>query len=175
MAQDVVQANELLTTTEMVDGVGLAETTPGPLILVTEFVGFLAAEKVGGIWWGVAGAVVTLWMTFVPCFLWIFAGAPYLDWISSQPRLSGALSAITAAVVGVILNLSLWFAIHVFFASSYQPESEVFSVTVPVLASLNWIVAGLALMVAVMLLKLKWNLLLVLGVSSIGGALLAMI
>ncbi len=175
MAQDVVQANGWLTTAEMVDGLGLAETTPGPLILVTEFVGFLAAEKAGGFWWGMAGALITLWVTFVPCFLWIFAGAPYLEWISSQPRLSGALSAITAAVVGVILNLSLWFAIHVFFANSYQLESELFSLTVPVVSSLDWIVVSLALAVGVMLLKWNWNLLMVLGISSLGGVILAMI
>ena len=115
MAQDVVNQFGWLTAGEMLDGLGLAETTPGPLILVTEFVGFLAGYRAGGIWIGLAGVIVTLWATFVPCFLWIFAGAPFIDWIGEQPRLKGALSAITAAVVGVILNLSIWFALHALF------------------------------------------------------------
>ena len=109
MGQDVVQNSGWLTAGEMMDGLGLAETTPGPLILVTQFVGFMAAYKADGLLFGVSAAVVTLWATFVPCFLWIFAGAPYIDWISTRPRLKGALNAITAAVVGVILNLSIWF------------------------------------------------------------------
>jgi chromate transporter len=103
MGQDVVQNSAWLTAGEMMDGLGLAETTPGPLILVTQFVGYLAAFKDGGFGLAVAGAVVTLWATFAPCFLWIFAGAPYIEWISNQPKLKGALTAITAAVVGVIL------------------------------------------------------------------------
>ncbi|HMB75593.1 MAG TPA: chromate efflux transporter, partial [Kiloniellaceae bacterium] len=111
MAQDVVVQFGWLTAGEMVDALGLAETTPGPLILVTQFVGFLAGFREGGIPLGLGAAVVVLWVTFAPCFLWIFAGAPYIEWISNQPRLKGALKAITAAVVGVILNLSIWFAL----------------------------------------------------------------
>jgi chromate transporter len=115
MAQAAVETQGWLTAEQMIDALGLAETTPGPLILVTQFVGFLAALPGG---WTAAflGGLVTLHATFAPCFLWIFAGAPYLDWIASRPRLTGALDAITAAVVGVILNLSLWFALHVLFA-----------------------------------------------------------
>ena len=104
----------------MLDGLGLAETTPGPLILVTEFVGFLAAHRHGGgnPWaMGVLGALVTLWATFAPCFLWIFAGAPYIERLNAEPRLKAALAAVTAAVVGVILNLTVWFALHVLFAT----------------------------------------------------------
>ena len=107
------------TAGEMLDGLGLAETTPGPLILVTEFVGFLAAHRHGGgnPWaMGVLGALVTLWATFAPCFLWIFAGAPYIERLNAEPRLKSALAAVTAAVVGVILNLTVWFALHVLFA-----------------------------------------------------------
>ncbi|HRK17423.1 MAG TPA: chromate efflux transporter [Hyphomicrobiaceae bacterium] len=118
MAQDVVQRYGWLEATEMLDGLGLAETTPGPLILVVEYVGFLAAWRHGGepAWlMGTLGAVVALWATFAPCFLWIFAGAPYVDWIGNQPRLRSALEYVTAAVVGVILNLAVWFALHVFF------------------------------------------------------------
>ncbi|MGH6855958.1 MAG: chromate efflux transporter [Aestuariivirga sp.] len=116
MAQAAVEQKGWLTAPEMIDGLALAETTPGPLILVTEFVGYLAASRaMGGIWGGLAGAAATLWMTFAPCFLWIFAGAPYIEHIGRKPRLSGALAAITAAVVGVILNLSVWFGLHVLF------------------------------------------------------------
>jgi chromate transporter len=115
MVQEVVQDFGWLTTAQMMDALGLAETTPGPLILVTEFVGFLAGAQAGGLGLGLAAAAVTLWVTFAPCFLWIFAGAPYVEWIATRPRLQGALDAITAAVVGVIANLSLWFALHVVF------------------------------------------------------------
>jgi chromate transporter len=116
MAQATVENHGWLKAPEMIDGLGLAETTPGPLILVTEFVGYLAASRaMGSIWGGLAGAAITLWMTFAPCFLWIFAGAPYIEHIGKLPRLSGALAAITAAVVGVILNLSVWFGLHVLF------------------------------------------------------------
>ena len=119
MAQDVVESYRWLSAGEMLDGLGLAETTPGPLILVTEFVGFLAAHRHGGgnPWaMGVLGALVTLWATFAPCFLWIFAGAPYIERLNAEPRLKSALAAVTAAVVGVILNLTVWFALHVLFA-----------------------------------------------------------
>ena len=107
MAQDVVVQFGWLTAGEMIDALGLAETTPGPLILVTQFVAFLAGFKEGGFLLALAAATVALWVTFTPCFLWIFAGAPYIEWMSRQPRLTGALRSITAAVVGVILNLSL--------------------------------------------------------------------
>lgn len=116
MAQQAVETHGWLTAGEMIDGLGLAETTPGPLILVTEFVGYLAGyRQAGGVWGGVAAAVVTLWVTFAPCFLWIFAAAPYVERLAAMPRLSGALAAITAAVVGVIANLTLWFGLHVLF------------------------------------------------------------
>jgi chromate transporter len=115
MSQEVVFDLEWLTTTQMMDGLGLAETTPGPLILVTEFVGFMAGFKEGGLLLATIAAAVVLWMTFIPCFLWIFVGAPYIEWITAQPRLKNALLAITAAVVGVILSLSIWFGLHVLF------------------------------------------------------------
>ena len=119
MAQQVVDTNGWLTAAEMVDGLGLAETTPGPLILVTQFVGFLAAFRDAApftpLTAGLLGAAMTTWVTFVPSMLWIFAGAPFIEQLRSNKALSGALTAITAAVVGVILNLSLWFALHVLF------------------------------------------------------------
>jgi chromate transporter len=118
MAQQAVETYGWLTPGEMLDGLGLAETTPGPLILVTEFVGFLAGFRHGGepaLAFGLLSAAVTLWATFAPCFLWIFTGAPYVERLSANPRLAGALAVVTAAVVGVIFNLSLWFALHVVF------------------------------------------------------------
>lgn len=152
MAQAVVEQKGWLTAPEMMDGLGLAETTPGPLILVTEFVGYLSAYRAtGSLWSGLAGAVVTLWATFAPCFLWIFAGAPYIEAIGQRPRLSGALAAITAAVVGVILNLSLWFGLHVLFGKvermpgwfkPWLPEWQSFDAAAAVLS----VIAALALL-----------------------------
>ncbi len=119
MAQQAVETYGWMTAPEMVDGLGLAETTPGPLILVTQFVGFLAAFRDAApfspVAAGVLGAAMTTWVTFVPSMLWIFAGAPFVEGLRANHRLSGALAAITAAVVGVILNLSVWFALHVLF------------------------------------------------------------
>ncbi len=173
MAQDVVDAKSWLTAQEMIDGLGLAETTPGPLIIVTEFVGFLAAQKVGGFWLGVAGAGITLWVTFVPCFLWIFAGAPYIEWLSSRPRLRGALAAITAAVVGVILNLALWFALNVAFTDLHTVSLGPFQALVPEPTSLNRRILFLAIVSAVLLLMLRWNMVLVLGICAMGGILVS--
>ena len=119
MAQEAVETHHWMTAPEMVDGLGLAETTPGPLILVTQFVGFLAGFRDPApfppLAAGVLGAAMTTWVTFVPSMLWIFAGAPFVEQLRANRRLSGALAAITAAVVGVILNLSVWFALHVLF------------------------------------------------------------
>jgi chromate transporter len=119
MAQQAVETYHWMTAPEMVDGLGLAETTPGPLILVTQFVGFLAAFRdaapFSSVTAGVLGAAMTTWVTFVPPLLWIFAGAPFIEQLRGNRRLSGALAGITAAVVGVILNLSVWFALHVLF------------------------------------------------------------
>ncbi|HEY7230324.1 MAG TPA: chromate efflux transporter [Pseudolabrys sp.] len=119
MAQEVVETHGWMTAPEMVDGLGLAETTPGPLILVTQFVGFVAAFRNAAPFSpttsGILGAAMTTWVTFVPSMLWIFAGAPFIEQIRGNRQLAGALAAITAAVVGVILNLSIWFALHVLF------------------------------------------------------------
>ena len=117
MGQTVVEQYHWLTTGEMMDGLGLAETTPGPLILVGQFVAFTAAAKQTSLWAGIFASLIYLWMTFVPCFLWIFAGAPYVQFLRSMPRLSSALSRITAAVTGVILNLAIWFGLHVLFGT----------------------------------------------------------
>ncbi len=170
MGQDVVNYWGWLSPEEMMDGFGLAETTPGPLILVTEFVGFLAGYKEAGLGLGVAAALITLWTTFIPCFLWIFAGAPYIEWIGAQPKLKSALQAISAAVVGVILNLSVWFALHVMFdkvkLTSYGPVT----LWQPDLASVDWRVALLVTLCAILLLKLHWGIVRVLAISSLLGA-----
>ena len=173
LGQDVVTQFGWLEAGEMMDGLGLAETTPGPLILVNEFVGFLAAFREGGLGYGVIGALLTLWVTFTPCFLWIFVGAPYIDWIGSQSRLRGALTAITAAVVGVILNLSIWFALHVFFAEVSMQRAGPLVLWRPQLDTLDWRVIVLSLLCALLLLRLRWGVSLVLLVASIGGWLLS--
>ncbi len=173
MAQDVVESFGWLTAGEMMDGLGLAETTPGPLILVTEFVGFVAGYKEAGLSMAVAAAAITLWVTFVPCFLWIFAGAPYIDWLSAQPRLSGALDAITAAVAGVILNLSLWFALHVLFARVELQQWGLMRLWQPVLASLDWRVLLIASASGVLLLMRHWSVLAVLAVAALAGVFLS--
>ena len=150
MAQQAVENFGWLTAPQMIDGLGLAETTPGPLILVTQFVGYMAGYRfAGGMWGGIAAALITLWMTFTPCFLWIMAGAPYIERLHNMPRLSGALAAVTAAVVGVILNLTVWFALHVLFATLIRtrfgvvPQPETLD---PAALSLS-VVAAIALFV----------------------------
>ncbi len=166
MAQDVVAVKGWLDLTQMMDGLGLAETTPGPLILVTEFVGYIAGHGVGGWPMGVAGALIALWMTFAPCFLWIFAGAPWIARLTSAPRLSGALHGITAAVVGVIAHLALWFGLHVLFAAHDLFSLGPLSVLLPDLSSLRPVAAALALLCAYLLLVRHWNLILVLLVAA---------
>jgi chromate transporter len=170
MGQDVVNFWGWLTPEEMMDGFGLAETTPGPLILVTEFVGFLAGFKEGGIGVGIAAALITLWTTFIPCFLWIFAGAPYIEWIGAQPKLKSALQAISAAVVGVILNLSVWFALHVMFKEVNLTHYGPIKLWQPELATVDWRVIGLTALCALLILKLKWGIVRVLTISSLLGA-----
>jgi chromate transporter len=173
MTQEVVAEKHWLTTGQMIDALGLAETTPGPLILVTEFVGFLAGFTEGGLMLAIAAALVTLWVTFVPCFLWIFLGAPYLDWIASRPRLTGALTALTSAVVGVILNLALWFAIHVFFDRVTMRSVGPFQWAQPDWTSLDPIAVTLALVAAFLLFGVRFGMPLVLCVTALLGVGLA--
>jgi len=174
MVQTVVGDFGWLETGQMMDALGLAETTPGPLILVTEFVGFMAGAGQGGFWGGVLAAIVTLWVTFLPSFLWIFAFAPYVDWITGQPRLNGALAGITAAVVGVILNLSLWFALNVLFANVERVALGPARLWLPDPASLQpgaLVLSGLA---AWLLIRRKMDLLIALPVMAAAGALWAL-
>jgi chromate transporter len=162
MAQEVVESLSWLTAREMVDGLGLAETTPGPLILVTQFVGFIAAFRdaapfspVGA---GLLGAAMTTWVTFVPSMLWIFAGAPFIEELRGNQRLAGALAAITAAVVGVILNLSVWFALHVLFGHVVEMRAGPLRWYAFDLAGLDLAAAGLAAVAALLTFGLHFGL-----------------
>lgn len=159
VAQAAVETYGWLAPSEMVDGLGLAETTPGPLILVLQFVGFLAAYRSPGaldpLWAGTLGAILTIWVTFAPCFLWIFVGAPYAEHLRGQKAVSAALSAITAAVVGVVLNLALWFALHVIFTRGVQAKLGILSFEVPELASIDWLAAVLSAAALIMMLRFK--------------------
>lgn len=175
MAQDVVVQFGWLSAGEMVDALGLAETTPGPLILVTQFVGFLAGFKEGGLLLGLTAALVALWVTFAPCFLWIFAGAPYIEWISNQPRLKGALKAITAAVVGVILNLSIWFALHVLFTTVSRKQLGPLTLWRPDLSTIEWVALALFLISCFLVFRLHWGIIRILLVASVLGAALRLL
>ncbi len=169
MTQDVVQSYKWLQPAEMVDALGLAETTPGPLILVTQFVGYLAAHRAGGgtPWvMGTLGALVTLWATFAPCFLWIFAGAPYVERLHAEPRLKSALAAVTAAVVGVILNLTVWFALNVLFARVSESRVGPLKLTLPDLTSLSPHALGLTLLAFVLMFALHRGIITTLGVCG---------
>lgn len=160
VGQEAVSSYGWLHPGEMLDGLGLAETTPGPLILVLEFVGFLAAFRdPGGLdpyVAGTLGALASLWFTFMPCFMWIFLGAPYIDRLQGNRILNGALTAVTAAVVGVILNLALWFAIHVMFATVAAERFFGLRLLIPDVRSLDAGVVGLAAAAALMMLR--WRL-----------------
>jgi chromate transporter len=137
MSQTVVDDFGWIDTGQMIDALGLAETTPGPLILVTQFVAMLAGALAAGVWMALSAGLVALWATFVPCFLWIFAAAPHVERITNHPRLGAALRAITAAVVGVILNLSAWFLMHVIFREITASESQWLALPHPQIASLD--------------------------------------
>jgi chromate transporter len=158
-----------LTKLEMVDALGLAETTPGPLILVTQFVGFLGAmRKGGGDPWlmGTLGAFATTWATFAPCFLWIFVGAPYIERLNSNPKLKSALAAVTAAVVGVILNLTVTFAIDVLSPTSLERWYGPLKVYLPDLARLSWLAAALSAVAILMTFRLHRSIIETLAVCA---------
>lgn len=154
MAQEAVQGYHWLSAGEMLDGLGLAETTNGPLILVTEFVGYIAAYRFGGgppVLMGVLGALVTLWATFAPCFLWIFAAAPYIERLTSAPRLAASLRTVTAAVVGVIGNLSVWFGLHVLFGEVSTQALGPVRLLAPVWSTVDWVAVVLSALAVVLL------------------------
>ncbi|TCR63699.1 chromate efflux transporter [Bosea sp. BK604] len=176
VAQAAVETYHWLAAGEMVDGLGLAETTPGPLILVLQFVGFLAGFRAPGalppLLGGSLGALLTIWVTFAPCFLWIFLGAPYVETLRGNKALSAALGAITAAVVGVIMNLAVWFGLHVVFRQVRQVAFLGLSPDLPVLASLDWRAALLSAAAMVAMLRFKAGMLPTLAACGFAGLLL---
>ena len=143
VAQQAVENYGWLKPGEMLDGLGMAETTPGPLIMVLQFVGFMAAYRDPGslspMLAGTLGGLLATWVTFTPCFLWIFLGAPFIEVLRGNKALNGALSAITAAVVGVVLNLAIWFAIHTVFRETVPVRAFPLSFDAPRLASVDWL------------------------------------
>ena len=173
MAQEAVNGYGWLQPGEMADGLGLAETTPGPLIMVTQFVGFLAAfrmpEPFTPVMAGIIGAAVTTWVTFAPCFLWIFALAPWIERLQHAKRLKGGLAAITAAVVGVIANLTVWFALHVLFQKVQRAVIGPFQLDIPAWVSLDWRAAILTLTAILLIFGLRWNVLRTLSFLALAG------
>ncbi|MCV9941073.1 chromate efflux transporter [Boseaceae bacterium BT-24-1] len=176
VAQAAVETYGWLVAGEMVDGLGLAETTPGPLILVLQFVGFLAAWRAPGgldpLVAGSLGGLLTVWVTFAPCFLWIFLGAPYVEALRGNRALSAALTAITAAVVGVIANLALWFGLHVLFRMVQPVVFGPLAPDLPVIASLDWRAAVLAAAAMIALLRFKLGMIPVLAACAAAGVVL---
>ncbi|WP_407659600.1 chromate efflux transporter [Kineococcus indalonis] len=173
VAQQAVERYHWLAPGEMVRGLALAESTPGPLIMVVQFVAFLGAYRDPGTLdpWvaAVLASLLTTWVTFVPCFLFIFLGAPHVERLRANRALSAALSGITAAVVGVIANLAVYFALHTLFATTTTWAAGPVHLEVPVLTSLRWVSLALAAAAAVMVFRWRWSVLRVLAVSALLG------
>ena len=176
MAQQAVEHYGWLRPGEMLDGLGMAETTPGPLIMVVQFVGFIAAYRDPGalppLLAGTLGGLLATWTTFVPCFLWIGLGAPFIERLRDNKPLSGALAGITAAVVGVILNLAIWFALHSWFRQTVPVGGYGIGFDMPVLASLNPWALVLSLAATVAIFRFKTGTIQTLAACSAAGALL---
>lgn len=176
VAQQAVEHYHWLGPREMLDGLGMAETTPGPLIMVLQFVGFMAAFRDPGLLSpmlaGTLGGLLATWVTFAPCFLWIFLGAPFIESMRGNKALAGALSAITAAVVGVILNLSIWFAVHTLFRATIPVRGYGLSFEAPVLSSVDGAALALALAAALAIFRFNIGMLIVLAGSCVAGLLL---
>jgi chromate transporter len=174
VAQQAVETYGWLRPGEMLDGLGMAETTPGPLIMVVQFVGFLGAyrnpEPFAPLLAGVLGSLVTVWVTFVPCFLWIFLGAPYIEHLRGNRLLSSALSAITAAVVGVVLNLAVWFGVHVAFATVAEHDLLGMRLLIPDLASARYASIAIAAGAFLALFRLHWGMIRTLAACTAAGA-----
>ena len=179
VAQQAVDNYHWVTAGEMLDGLGMAETTPGPLIMVTQFVGFLAAWREPGamspLLAATLGGLLTTWVTFVPCFLWIFFGAPFVEALRANKALGAALGAITAAVVGVILNLAVWFALHVLFVELVPVRWLGAALDLPVLRSVDVPTLVLATAAAVAIFRFKIGMLPVLLASALAGVLYALV
>ena len=175
VAQQLVDVRQWIDAHEMLAGLALAETTPGPLIMVVQFVAFLAGFRhetaLPPMAAGVAASLVATWATFAPCFLWIFLGAPYIEALRSNRALHAALSAVTAAVVGVILNLAVWFAIHTLFGAVATQRAGPLHIEVPVWASVQWLPLAIAAAALVAMLRLRAGL----GWTLAGSALAALV
>ncbi|KTS15138.1 chromate transporter, partial [Methylobacterium indicum] len=173
VAQAAVEQYGWMKPGEMLDGLGMAETTPGPLIMVTQFVGFLAAYRAPGalspLAAGTLGGLLTTWVTFAPCFLWIFVGAPFVERLRGNAALAGALSAITAAVVGVILNLAVWFSLHTLFRAVRPVAFGPLRLDVPVPTSLDPYALALALAAVVAIFRFRAGMIPVLGACAAAG------
>jgi chromate transporter len=172
VAQQAVETYQWLGPKEMMHGLALAETTPGPLILVLQFVGFLAAARQGGldpILAGMLGGALATWVTFAPSFLWIFTGAPYAERIQNVRALSAALQGVTAAVLGVILNLAIWFGLHVLFTDVSRITFGPMQLWTPNLASVDLAALGLSALAALLLIRFKWGVIPVLLVCAGAG------
>ena len=169
LQQQAVELEHWLSAAQMIDGLGLAETTPGPLVLVNQFVGFLAGwnNPDGGLWLAAACAAMASWCTFAPSFLWIFAGAPLLENLRRNRFAAGALRAITAAVLGVVLNLAVWFGLHVVFGMLVEVDMAWGrDLAVPVLESIDAIALMIVAIACLLLIKLRINLILVIGICA---------
>jgi chromate transporter len=179
VAQQAVETYGWLTAGEMLDGLAMAETTPGPLIMVTQFVGFLAAYRdsngLDPFAAATLGAVLTTWVTFTPCFLWIFLGAPFIERLRGNTALTGALSAITAAVVGVIANLTVWFALHALFAEVREVRLGPLVLDTPQLASANLPALVLTALSILAMFRFKFGVLAVLGAAAATGMALVLL
>ncbi len=176
VAQQAVDNYGWLKPGEMLDGLGMAETTPGPLIMVLQFVGFMAAFRDPGalspMMAGTLGGLLATWVTFAPCFLWIFLGAPFIEIIRGNKALASALSAITAAVVGVVLNLAVWFAIHSIFRETIPVHGLLMDFDAPKLASVNPLALGLSVAAAFAIFHLNANMIVTLAASAVASILL---
>ena len=179
VAQQAVQQFGWLAPGEMLDGLALAETTPGPLVLVLSFVGYLAAFRqatgLDPLLAGLLGAGLTTWVTFVPCFLWIFLGAPHIERLRANRALSGALAAITAAVVGVILNLAIWFGLHVLFGTVDTLHLGPLTLAAPVWSSIDPAAVALSLVALVCLFRLHLGILPTLALCGAAGILVGLL
>jgi chromate transporter len=179
VAQHAVEAQGWLSPAEMVDGLGLAETTPGPLIQVLQFVAFLAAWRDAApfdpVVAGLLASVVATWATFAPCFVWIFVGAPWVDRLLGRPRLGGAMAGVGAAVVGAVLNLSLWFALHVLFERVETLRLGPLRILMPAFGSLDLAAALFAAGALALLAWRGWGMLAVLGLAAGAGMVLALL
>ena len=173
VAQDAVQAYQWLDAEEMLTGLGLAETTPGPLILVLQFVGFLAGFRAttgpSGVTGGILASALTLWVTFAPCFAFVFLGAPLIERLQGHKGLSGALAAITASVVGVIANLAVWFASNVLFAKHSAFRAGPVAFDLPTVTSVDLPALALAVLSGIALFHLKLGVMPVLGLAALLG------